>query len=204
MAKEVITADRFNNLKARVKAECLRRYYADNGESVSVYGDDAYDYSVVPATGKTLKQEHRDKLAIPLRAINSGEITTETGEKIQIIAEQSVISDADMTAMEAFTTILETRDILDDTGTDCMNQCAGLCYGWCVESCTDECSIGCSENCTEGCGDECDYNCGADCTGACGGNCSEDCADYCGFECENACSDQCTDGCNTTCMLEEA
>ena len=60
MAK--VSADRFNELKARVKAECQRRAYSG---SVSSYGGTAYDYSVVPAAGVIVKEEHREKNSNP-------------------------------------------------------------------------------------------------------------------------------------------
>lgn len=48
-----ITAARLNELKARVKAECLRRSYvgsASGSASVSDYGGTSYDYSVTPVS----------------------------------------------------------------------------------------------------------------------------------------------------------
>lgn len=68
-----ISASRMNDLKARVKAECLRR--AKSG-SVTSYGGADYDYSITPSTGVIIKKEHKDKNATPLNAINSDKITS--------------------------------------------------------------------------------------------------------------------------------
>ena len=38
--------------------------------SVAAYGGTAYDYTVKPAAGKVLLQEHLDKLHVPMSAVN--------------------------------------------------------------------------------------------------------------------------------------
>lgn len=55
----IVKAERFTALKAKVKAEMLRR---DQSGSVAAYGGSAYDYTEPPAAGKTIRQEHRDLL----------------------------------------------------------------------------------------------------------------------------------------------
>lgn len=179
MAK--LSADRFNNLKARVKAECLRRAYSG---SVASYGGTTYDYSVTPATGTVAKQEHRDKIATPLNAINSNTITTASGQK--------VISESDMVNMEAFTTVLEKRTKTDNSGTDCKTGCTGMCYG-CQDTCYNVCTS-CTGNCTGSCSGSCDGCCSYDCSSSCDG-CSDDCGDTCGDACHEDCGGSCMDDC---------
>lgn len=97
-----ISASRFTNLKARVKAECLRRKYvgtASGSASVSAYGSTSYDYTTAATTGGKILTEHRNKIATPLNAINATTIPNATGV--------TKIAEADIAAMEAFTTTLE-------------------------------------------------------------------------------------------------
>ena len=75
----LVKADRFKNLKSRVKAECLRRAHSG---SVASYGGSAYDYSAAPASGGIARQEHRDKIAAPLNAINSSKVPNASGQKV--------------------------------------------------------------------------------------------------------------------------
>ena len=168
----VISADRYNNLKARVKAECNRRRYTG---SVSSYGGTAYDYTITPASGGIIRTEHRDKIATPLNAINSDNVHLATG--------QNVISDNDITVMESFTTVLEARSKTDRKGTDCKSSCTGLCYG-CTGTCYNVCS---------GCGNSCSYNC-TGCTGSCSNTCKGSCETGCSGGCYNACGQTCTAG----------
>ena len=58
----VVKAERFTALKAKVKAEMLRR---NQSGSVASYGGAAYDYTTAPAAGRTVRKEHRDKLIEP-------------------------------------------------------------------------------------------------------------------------------------------
>lgn len=176
----LISAERFNELKARVKAECTRRAYAGAATgsiSVADYAGTDYDYTVEPASGTTIRQEHRDKIATPLNAINSGTIPMASG--------QLIISDDDLLSMETFTTTLESRRYSDSSGTDCSGGCTGMCYG-CQGTCYDSCS---------GCGDSCSNNCSGDCGGDCQGNCYG-----CGSGCNLECAINCEGGCKSTCV----
>ena len=65
----VVRADRFTALKEKVKAEMLRR---NQDGTVEDYGGAAYDYTVEPAAGKTIRAAHRDKLVPPMRAVAAG------------------------------------------------------------------------------------------------------------------------------------
>ena len=183
-----ISAERFNSLKARVKAECSRRASkgnASNSVSVSSYADTAYDYTQAAEAGKLIKAEHRDKIATPLNAINSSVITAAEG--------QTVITEADLLSMEAFTTTLESRDKADRTGTDCLGGCTGMCYG--CTSCTS--CTGCSgctscSGCSGGCWKQCNNSCEGGCSGCTG--CSGTCQGSCQTVCSNNCSPTCTVG----------
>ena len=150
---DLILPSRINDLKSLVKAECQRR---SKTGSVAKYGGTAYDYSTPPATGKLIAAEHREKLAVPLRAINSSKVT-ETETKI---------TDADLLNMEAFVTTLKASAMANKNSTDCSASCTGLCY-----SCTGTCTSGCT-SCT-GCS-----SCSG-CSGSCWGTCEEDCEYSC-------------------------
>ena len=67
-----VEAQRFADLKARVRAECLRRCYTG---SVAAYGGADYEYTNPAATGHTIDTEHYEKLAFPLAQINSSKVS---------------------------------------------------------------------------------------------------------------------------------
>ena len=83
----VVKAERFTALKAKVKAEMLRR---NQSGSVASYGGAAYDYTTAPAAGRTVRKEHRDKLIEPMRAVNSDVIP----------AAKGVISESELANLE--------------------------------------------------------------------------------------------------------
>ena len=173
---------RYNDLKARVKAECLRRAHTG---SVASYGGSAYDYTAVPAAGRVVKREHKAKLAEPLSAINKNTIPAS-------MASAPLVSDGEMTRMEAFVTVCEKRGKTDSTGTDCAASCTGLCYG-CVGTCTGTCD-GCS-----GCGGSCSYDCwGCDGCSGCGSGCADGCDGGCDGGC-SGCGSACIDDCEYDC-----
>lgn len=178
----MISADRLNTLKAKVKAECLRRQYTG---SVAAYGGTAYDYTVAPATGGVARKEHYEKLAVPMNAINATDTPATDGARI--------ISESEIAAMETKVAAYAQRSIYDTSGTDCSASCTGMCYS--CTSCTS-CS-GCS-----GCGDACTSctgcsGCSGSCTDACTGSCSG--CYGCGMGCATACTTGCT-GCTGTCQ----
>lgn len=190
MAK--IQADRFAALKAKVKAECLRRCYSG---SVAGYGGADYDYTAAPASGRVIRQEHRDKLIAPLRAINPDGIAQRTGP--------GAVSEAELANMEAKVTAWSARDLADTSGSDCKSGCTGACYGGCATGCSgcsggcSGCGSGCSGGCS-GCGSGCPNSCSG-CTGACGGACSADCTGECKGTCTGGCQNSCTGGCSWDC-----
>ena len=65
-----ISSERIAELKARVKAECLRRCHIDSVES---YGGEKYDFSRDPEKDNVAIEEHAEKILTPLNAIISAE-----------------------------------------------------------------------------------------------------------------------------------
>ena len=76
----LVSAARYNELKAKIKAECQRRKYTSGGSSVETYGGTSYDYTTAPATGGKVLQEHKDKLITPMNAIKNENGTTGAGK----------------------------------------------------------------------------------------------------------------------------
>lgn len=208
----VLKAERFTALKAKVKAEMLRR---NQSGSVAAYGGTAYDYTVKPAAGKVLLQEHLDKLSVPMSAVNNTSIPGKTGKR--------VISEAELSAMEAKVAAWAARSITDTSGSDCKSGCTGACYTGCATGCTgcgsgcptgcSGCGSGCPDGCSgcgRGCADSCDgcgFGCADDCDG-CGSGCPTGCSG-CGSGCPDgcsscgaACSDGCTDMCTSACISD--
>lgn len=164
----LITADRFNSLKAAVKAECQRRKYTG---SVEAYGGTAYDYSVAPASGKTVTEEHSEKNVVPMNAINSSAFPIPT-------SYENIITETDIAAMETKVAAWATREVgsdADNSASDCAASCTGLCH-----SCTGNCVSGCS-SCTGSCTGSCTETCSGKCSGCsgCGGNCNGVCQSDC-------------------------
>ena len=85
-----IEAERFAALKARVKAECLRRCHTG---SVAEYGGEKYEYTNSPTEDHTVDVEHYEKLALPLSKIHS--------EKVPSLDGRRIVFDEDITEFEA-------------------------------------------------------------------------------------------------------
>ena len=97
-----ISSERIAELKARVKAECLRRCHIDSVES---YGGEKYDFSRDPEKDNVAIEEHAEKILTPLNAINSAKFPSTRGDR--------VISDSELTTEEAFLTVAEARAVTD-------------------------------------------------------------------------------------------
>lgn len=171
----VVSAARFTALKSKVKAEMKRRCRSG---SVASYGGTAYDYTTTPAQGGIILKEHRDKLTVPLAAVNSNAVPNTSGEKI--------ISETELSNMEARVTAWSARSITDRSGTDCKSGCTGTCYTGCTTGC-----YGCGSGCPDGC-----YGCGSGCPDGCSG-CGSGCPDGCSG-CGSGCPGSCT-GCGSGC-----
>lgn len=201
-----VEAQRFADLKARVRAECLRRCYTG---SVAAYGGVDYDYTNPAETGHTIDTEHYEKLAFPLAQINSSKVNGVDGDR--------VITDEDITAFESALTLFEARAMTDKTRGDCEASCTGACYTGCTsecggtctqlcsEDCSSQCTTGCGKNCKNECSDSCKdgcYGCGGDCTElcrSCGGGCDDTCLTGCQWSCQNGCEGNCKKTCTQTC-----
>jgi hypothetical protein len=195
----LVTAERFKNLKQRVKNECAKRKYniTIDGKlagSVESYASSVYDYSSEPATDKRILKEHYEKIAEPLNAINSDTFPDTGGDRS--------ISETELLAMEAALSIYESEKY-DASESSCKTGCTGLCRTACVtgcSSCGGACSSGCG-SCGSSCGTSCNKNCADGCSGSCGTTCMKGCAD-CSTSCGTMCNKNCSVGCYTTCGVQ--
>lgn len=171
----LITSARIQELKAKIKAECLRR---SKTGSVAQYGQGTYDFTAIPDKNVIVAKEHYEKMAVPLNAINSDNQPYVNGER--------VASETEILNMEAKVAIYESRSITDNQASDCKSSCTGLCYS-CTGQCVSACS-GCS-GCS-GCGGACSYGCSGGCSGCsgCGNACSSGCGGTCSFNCSSVCA----------------
>ena len=176
-----ILAGDFNDLKARVKSECLRRKY--NG-SVAQYGDAAYDYISIPTTGQPPLPEHLNKIIVPLNAIrNTGITETQSGFLVRDISYcEQLIGELELIEQDA-------------ANSGCSASCTGLCQGTCTGACTSGCTGGCKGSCKGGC----KGGCGVACTGECDGSCKEECGSQCSEGCQSGCAYDCVGGCMNGC-----
>ena len=192
-----IEAERFAELKARVKAECLRRCHTG---SVAEYGGEKYEYTNSPTEDHTVDVEHYEKLALPLSKIHS--------EKVPSLDGRRIVFDEDITEFEAALTLFETRPMTDKTRGDCETSCTGACYTGCSGDCTGGCETTCSGECQgscTGCGSGCANTCEGSCSGGCSssrsGGCKSSCTVTCGNTgCVGSCLGLCSAGCTTSCQ----
>ncbi len=177
----VVKAERFAALKAKVKAEMLRR---NQSGSVASYGGAAYDYTTAPAAGRTVRREHRDKLIEPMRAVNSDVIP----------AARGVISESELQNLETRAAVWAARSITDKSGSDCKSGCGSGCPDGC-SSCPSGCSgcSGCGSGCPSGCS-----GCGSGCPGGCSG-CGSGCPSGCSGCGNGSCGVTCGHSCKVTC-----
>lgn len=188
-----IKAERFTALKARVKAEMQRR---NQSGSVAAYGAAAYDYTEAPATGKIIKQEHRDKLVTPMRAVNSDTVPDASGA--------GQVRGAELANLETRMSVWEARALTDVSGSDCKAGCTGACYGGCATGCSgcsgcSGCGSGCASTCSGSCSGGCEGGCDGTCWSSCASNCLNSCSAACQNNCETACTDTCYGGCKGGC-----
>ena len=183
-AGDVISAQDFTELKARIKAECERRKY--NG-SVARYAGASYDYTVAPTAGDAPLPEHLNKIIVPLNAIiNTGMSQEASGD---VIYQMSTISSS-LTALENIEATAASSG--------CKASCTGLCQGTCTTGCTGctgTCSGGCGTGCGFGCWNVCYYGCDTGCYSTCDRTCSPTCSQ----NCYNTCKGNCSGGCSTLC-----
>lgn len=188
----MLTANEVNTLKAKVKAEMLRR----NGYgSISEFGSANYDFSIAPSAGNAILTEHGQKtidLLLKIKPI-SGLSNVQYGATIPPAFNSNLISYIDTLAKESMTS----------TSSSCSGLCTGLCVSQCSSGCTGTCGgTGCGSGCWSQCGGSCTASCANDCwvqcASSCGTACGGGCADYCA-QCSGGCGNTCYGSCTTTC-----
>lgn len=186
----IVDPERIKAIKARVKAECLRRCYTG---SVAQYGAAGYDFINAPASDIVAASEHFSKDIDPLHAINSDVFPNTYAPR--------VITDADLLAQEAFLTVAEKTAVTETSHNDCSASCTGLCLG-CTNTCGGACTGSCGSNCTGKCTTSCTGGCDTGCT-SCYGGCSscEGYCDGCTGSCAGCtgCGSRCDTSCDVTC-----
>lgn len=202
----IISASRFKELKAAVKAECLRRSYTG---SVADYGGSSYDYTTEPVDGGMIKIEYYEKNAVPLNAIsgdigsiNLNQIITEAGikemeEKVAALA--AIDKTSSSTGCKASCTGLCSSSCsggCSGCGGACSSSCSGSCSGGCSTTCSGKCDTTCTDACKGDCGTQCEASCGS----GCGGTCHTNCDTYCKGTCGNGCGTTCTSNCSYWCQ----
>ena len=175
----IVDIDRLTKLKAKVKAECLRRKYTG---SVENYGSSTYDFSNNPTVGGVIGREYYDKNATPLNAINNNLVP-----KANITNAENVALNDEIYNMDYQVSAWMTTDKTNKDHSDCANSCTGLC-------------LSCTGSCTSGCSNTCRANCANDCTGVCGNGCTNSCRG-CGSGCSGSCYGDCDGGCKGTCSV---
>lgn len=195
----IVDIDRLTKLKAKVKAECLRRKYTGSVES---YGSSTYDFSNAPSEGGIIAKEYYDKNATPLNAINYNNVP-----KAKISANDNVVLNNEIYNMDYQVSAWMTTDKTNNSHTDCANSCTGLCLsctGSCTSGCSNTCRANCANDCTGICGDGCTNacrGCGSGCSGSCYGDCDGGCKGTCTVTCGyQGCSGVCQEGCKSSCV----
>lgn len=194
----IVDIDRLTKLKAKVKAECLRRKYTG---SVENYGSSTYDFSNNPTIGGVIKREYYDKNATPLNAINNNLVP-----KANITNAENVALNDEIYNMDYQVSAWMTTDKTNKDHSDCANSCTGLCLsctGSCTSGCSNTCRANCANDCTGVCGDGCTNSCrgcGSGCSGSCYGDCDGGCKGTCSVTCGyEGCSGVCQEGCKSNC-----
>ena len=191
-ANSPILAAELIALKAKIKAEVLRR---NQSGSVAAYGGTAYDYvsgTDTPVAGQVIKPDAYNKIVTPTLAINNvgSHATIATGGVIRALGD-----------VNTKVTAWATRALTDTSATDCKSGCTGTCYTGCSTGCYSGCTScsGCGSTCSGGClgcGSTCGGGC-TSCTGCLG--CSAACTDTCDMGCQGTCRWACTVGCADSC-----
>ena len=194
----IVDIDRLTKLKAKVKAECLRRKYTG---SVENYGSSTYDFSNNPTVGGVIGREYYDKNATPLNAINNNLVP-----KANITIAENVALNDEIYNMDYQVSAWMTTDKTNKDHSDCANSCTGLCLsciGSCTSGCSNTCRANCANDCTGVCGDGCTNSCrgcGSGCSGSCYGDCDGGCKGTCSVTCGyEGCSGVCQEGCKSNC-----
>lgn len=179
---KVYSAD-YTELKKQLDAELNRRGKSEGtGQGQSVGSMAAYisSFSVAPAAGRQITNEHIQKITQPISAITGSAITPENGSKVA----------ADVLTRAA--ALLSQLSAISETATS--SGCGGACSGLCTTGCYSACSS-CTGSCTGGCTGSCTKSCANDCTGSCTGSCVSTCTGTCTGSCTKSCANDCTSTC---------
>ncbi|MDO4313786.1 MAG: hypothetical protein Q4C52_11955 [Eubacteriales bacterium] len=170
MADYVMTAERLNALKAKVKEEMARRTATEHNASLSDYAGDSWDFET--KDGEPITDEHVQKIIDPLLEVNdflydNSFRTGKSGLELSVYRADKFVDE-----------ISAIDKIAQDTG--CRGNCTGLCYAACYSACTG--CTSCSGSCSTTCGKQCAEGCEGGCTG-CTGGCCNSCTNTCGSGC---------------------
>lgn len=172
MTDLTITADKLNEIKAKVKAEMKRRNATEHDASLNEYAGSSWDFS---SKTDVITDEHIQKIIDPLLEVNDF-LYDNSFRSGKSGLEQTLYKAEKF--VDSIATINKT-----DSNSGCRGNCAGLCAGSCSGGCT-----GCT-NCTGGCSTACSKACSSDCGGGCSG---------CSGGCSSGCSSTCGSGCTTS------
>jgi hypothetical protein len=115
MANENITYSRFTALKSRLDAELKRRKYRGAVNTIN------NKYTVTPAAGKPIEQEHYNKINGPMTVINSSYNQGNKGNGDAIPS---------LDTLDANLSVLESTSATKSGG-GCSGSCTGLCSSGC-------------------------------------------------------------------------
>lgn len=148
------------NLKTKIKAEMLRR---DGVGSLTEFGTSTYDFTIVPAAGVKVLEEHGKKTVdLLLKIEDYGDLRlTKKGDPIPKSFNENLYKEIDRLASEKKTgETEETVKNLFPNKTPEVSSCRGACTGLCIGSCISLCN-GCT-SCTASCGTGCASGCRAE------------------------------------------
>ena len=162
----MITAEKVIELKAKIKAEMLRR----NGHgSLESYGGSSYDFTITPVKGELVKAEHGQKTVdLLLKIEDYGDLTlSKQHSKIPSSFTEELLTEIDRLAGE-------TKTGLSTEKSSCRGDCTGLCVGSCIGKCNGctGCTASCGTGCASGWKSGCTGSCNTNCTGGCDTNCT--------------------------------
>lgn len=158
-----MTTEQVKQLKAKIKAEMLRR---DGNGSLASYGSSSYDFSATPTAGSSVKAEYGEKtINLLLQIEDYGDLSlVNAGDPIPQSFNSGLINEVNRLAAEEKTgESEETAAMFNDGRVAETSSCRGMCTGLCVGTCIDQCN-GCT-GCTATCGSGCTTGCSS-CTGA--------------------------------------
>lgn len=162
----MITAEKVIELKAKIKAEMLRR---DGHGSLASYGDSNYDFITNPVIGELIKAEHGQKTVdLLLKIEDYGDLTlSNQNSVIPSSFTEELLTEVDRLAGE-------TKTGLDTETSSCRGDCTGLCVGSCIGQCNGctGCTASCGTGCASGCYSNCKGSCNVDCTSGCFSQCT--------------------------------